>query len=168
MTRHLRDVFPVRPAALLLLVAAAGGCAGRAPGRVTGRVLLDGQPVQGGILTFMPADMRGPSVSASVDESGGYAAELPAGDMLVSFDNRTLAPPTPRAAPPLPKGLSPEIRAKLGRTDSAPAPAPPPETPARSGRYVKVPDRYYMIETANIKFTVKSGEQQHDIELTSN
>lgn len=149
-------------AAGLCLLALAGGCGRAGPGRVTGRVLLDGKPVAGGILTFVPADFRGESVAARVDESGGYSAELPAGDVLVSFDNRALAPPPPRAGPPLPKGLRPDVAAKMVR------PAPPPADPAgRAGRYVKVPDRYYSADTADLKFTVAPGDQQHDVELSS-
>jgi hypothetical protein len=56
-----------------------------------------------------------------------------------------------------------------GRRTAAPAAAPP--TPAemavgaKSGRQVKIADRYYMIETANLKFTVKRAGQR-DIELS--
>jgi hypothetical protein len=156
---------PAGLTALVLLMLAAG-CGGPAPGRVTGRVLLDGKPVLGGVLTFVPADFKGPGASATVDESGGYTVELPPGDVLVSFDNHSLAPPPPRQLPPLPKGMSPEIAAKLGGRSPG-QPAPPADPPARSGRYVKVPDRYFTAETANLKFTVTPGDQQHDIELTS-
>src|SRR5688572_2994584 len=92
-----------RLAAVALAVAAAAGCGGPAPGRVTGRVLLDGKPLPGGILTFVPADFKGQSVAAALDESGNYSVDLPAGDVLVSFDNRNLAPPPPRPPTPVPK-----------------------------------------------------------------
>lgn len=154
-----------RVATGLCLLALAVGCGRAGPGRVTGKVLLDGKPVTGGIVTFVPADFKGQSVSASLDESGVYTAELPAGEMLVSFDNHHLAPPPPRAAPPLPKGVRPDLMAKLGRT-SGPAPAPA-DGAGGSGRYVKVPEKYSMAETSGLKYTVKPGDQQFDVELSS-
>jgi hypothetical protein len=153
---------------LAVLLAVTAGCGPR-EGRVTGRVLLDGQPVPGGTLMFMTADLKGQSIATAVDESGNYSVALPAVEVVASFDNRQFAPLPPRGPTPLPKGLSPEIRSKLGRTSAPPPPPPPAETPVgtKSGRYVKIPERYYMIETAEIKFTVKPGEYQHDIELSS-
>jgi hypothetical protein len=148
-----------------LLLAAAAGCGQPAKGKLTGRVLLDGKPVSGGILMFVPADFKGQSASANVNDAGGYEVELPAGEMLVSFDNRHLAPPAPRGRPPLPKGMSPDIVAKLGGGNAAPAAAA--TDPAQSGKYVKVPEKYYMAETSNLKVTVKSGDQKHDVELSS-
>jgi hypothetical protein len=147
-------------AVTLCLIALAAGC-GQASGRVSGRVLLDGKPVQGGILTFVPANFKGQSVATKVEESGTYSVELPAGDMLISFDNRDLAPPPPRAPLPVPKGLRPDVAAKMVR------PTPPAPPPDRAGRYVKVPDRYYSADTSDLKLTVKPGEQQFDVELSS-
>src|SRR5687767_8123593 len=103
MASRCRSAFGPGPAgltALVVLVLAAGCGGGRAPGRVTGRVLLDGKPVPGGILSFVPADFKGPGASATVDESGGYTVELPPGEVLVSFDNAAFAPPPPRQLPP--------------------------------------------------------------------
>jgi hypothetical protein len=156
-----------RSAVMLLLVAAAG--CGPREGRVTGRVLFDGTPLPGGTLTFMTADLRGQSYGADVDESGNYSVVLPAGDVLVSFDNRRYAPLARRGPPPLPPGLPADIRGKLRPSSPPPAEPPPADVPAgtRSGRYVKVPERYHMVETSDLKFAVKPGEQQHDIELTS-
>jgi hypothetical protein len=152
----------------MLLLAAVVGCGSKQPGRVTGRVLLDGKPLPGGILTFISADLKGLPITATVDESGSFTADLPQGDVLASFDNRQFAPLPSRGPTPIPKGLSAEARAKMGRPPTpAPAPAEPPPPPDRVGRFVRVPERYYMIETANLKLTVSPGEQKHDIELTS-
>lgn len=168
MTRQLlaaaRRAIPV--VTLVPLLALAAGCA-PGQGRLTGHVLFDGKRVPGGTLTFVPADLKGQAVATSVDESGSYAVQLPAGEFLVSFDNQQFAPLPPRGAPPLPKGLSADVASKLGRTGAAPAPPAEPAVGAQSGRYVKVPDRYRMAETAGLKVTVKAGDQQHDVEMTA-
>ena len=80
---------------------------------------------------------------------------LPAGEMLVGVDNRPLAPrPRGGGRPPLPPGV------KLPGGQPAPAP-PPPEAPAEptSSRYIRIPDRYYQVETSGLKITVQPGEQ---------
>jgi hypothetical protein len=157
---------PCRWAIATLLLASAAGC-GPGQGRVSGRVLLDGKPVPGGFVMFVPADLHGQSLTAQLDESGKYTVQLPTGEMLISVDNRQFAPPPPRVATPIPKGIPASVLAKMGRTNAPPPPPPPAETGVRSTRYVKIPERYYQADTADLKFTVLGGEQQHDIELTS-
>jgi hypothetical protein len=145
---------------LLFLLPIVGGC-GPGQGRVTGRVLYGGKPIAGR-LTFRPADPRQNSVSAEVDERGNYEAVLPAGDVRVCFDNRELEP-LPGLGSIVPPGLSKEALEKIGK------PANPggakPNNP-RSSLYVKIPERYHDIETADLQFNVKGGPQQYDVELT--
>lgn len=151
--------------AALLLLAPAGGC-GPGQGKVTGQVRMGGKPLPGGWVTFRPADPRQNSVSAEIDQQGNYEVVLPAGEVLVSVDNTELAPPPPDFGTAFPSGISPEVAKKLGAgKQKAAAPA------ARgggkgSGRYVPIPERYYQAESSNLKFTVKNGDQKHDLDLT--
>ncbi len=153
----------------LLLLGVAAGC-GPSRGKVSGRVLYRGDPLPGGWVNFRPTDPRHNAVSARLDEEGRYEAVLPAGEVLVSIDNRHLQP-RPKlemeVAADLP--LSPDLRKNLtggkkpaqGRSESAEAdPTKPP------GRYVEIPYRYYQMETSNLQFTVSGGDQPHDFELT--
>jgi len=151
---------------LVLLLLAVAGC-GSGQGQVSGRVLLDGTPVPGGRVTFRPADGRHNSVSAELDREGNYQAVLPAGEVAVSVDNRELEP-VPSLGGGLPAGLPPEVRKALGGAKAEkPRPTAPENVPERpSGRYVKIPERYYQSETSELRFTVKGGDQKHDIELT--
>jgi hypothetical protein len=147
----------------LVLVLAAAGC-GAGEGRVSGRVLYNGRPLPGGRVTFRPADPRQNSVSAALDEGGNYTAVLPAGPVQVSVDNRELEPHASLAGL-APANLAPDVRKVLGN----PAPGKPSHpgdgSDNHAGNYVKIPDRYYDVESSGLDFTVTGGEQPHDIEL---
>ncbi|HKB00589.1 MAG TPA: hypothetical protein VKD90_00155, partial [Gemmataceae bacterium] len=91
-------------------------------------------------------------------DNRGLAAGSDAGN-----DDVTLVSGPPPGVP-----LSPEIRAKLG--GGAPAKGggrpKPKEAPAEAGKYVPIPEKYYLAETSGLKFTVKGGEQTEDFNLT--
>jgi hypothetical protein len=152
---------------LLLLLPAVAGC-GSGQGKVSGRVLYGGAPLPGGRVTFRPADPKQNSVSAELDAQGNYQVVLPAGEVKVCVDNRELEPAPPLGGTVLPPGLSPEVRKALGAgKPNRSRPNPPDDAPEKpSGRYVKIPDRYYEIETSGLQFTVEGGDQKRDIELT--
>ncbi len=153
---------------LLLVPLLAAGC-GAGEGKVVGRVLFDGAPLPGGRVTFRPADPGQNTLSAELDRQGNYEIVLPAGEVRVCVDNRELEPPPPPIASQVPATLPPEIRGKLlgaAKPDAAP-PKPAEDAPVKpSGRYVKIPERYYTVETSGLKFTVRRGDQKHDITLT--
>jgi hypothetical protein len=164
----------LRPAAvgLALVFPVLAGCA-PAIGKVSGKVTYKSQPVPGGYVTFRPADGRQNSVTAMLESDGRFATvELPAGEVMVTIDNRELEPRS--GIPSLPPGLplSPEMRAKLGSGKAAPpppaegAPASGEDVRRPSGRYLPIPTKYYDAETSGLKFTIKGGEQTLDIELT--
>jgi hypothetical protein len=156
---------------LALLFPVLAGCS-PGTGKVSGKVTYKGQPVPGGLVMFRPVDGRQNSVTVELDAEGRYSAVLPAGDVLVSVDNRELEP-RPVIAGGIPAGipLSQEARAKLGGKS---APPTGPEAGQKtgedarrpSGRYVPIPEKYCMAETSGLKFTVKGGDQPYDIELT--
>jgi hypothetical protein len=152
---------------LLLLVPVVAGCeAGQ--GQVAGRVLFDGKPLPGGRVTFRPADSRQNSVSAELDPDGNYQAVLPAGEVRACVDNRELEPRGPAIGTAVPAGLSPELRRLLGgdKPDRSPPKAPAEAAERPAGRYVPIPERYYDLETAGLQFTVKRGDQRHDLQLS--
>ena len=154
-------------AMILALVLAAGGCARTMPkGIVSGRVLLDGKPLPGGEVTFRAVAPNSTPVIVKLDENGAFpAVELPSGEVNVVVDNRKLAPPPPRGPKPIPKGLNAAARAKF----TTPANQQhSPSVAAVNGKYVPIPARYINGEaTDELKFTVRPGEQKHDIELKS-
>jgi hypothetical protein len=129
-------------------------------------VLLDGKPLPGGRVTFRPENSAFNSVSAELNEQGQYeAVQLPVGRIHVSVDNREFEPRPPRS--PISIGLPnlpPELKSKIAAAPSRPAPT----NPKPSGRFVKIPERYYISEPEDLEFIVDANMQQHDIELKSN
>jgi hypothetical protein len=151
---------------LLVFLPVVVGC-GAGQGKVSGRVLYNGEPLPGGRVTFRPADPTQNAVSAELDKQGNYEVVLPVGEVMVSVDNRELEPRGPRNAG-LPKDikLTPEITKLIGsaKADNASPPAPDKAEKA-SGKYVPIPSKYYLAETSGLTFKVQSGNQKHDIEL---
>lgn len=148
------------------LLTCALGC-GPGEGKVTGLVFFEGKPLPGGRVTFRPADPRQNTVSAEIGEAGTYQTVLPAGECAVCVDNRELEPPARFVAGP-PPGLSAEFHKAVAAAKTAkdePKPPPPPAEERPSGRYVRIPERYYTVEQSQLKFTVHQGEQQYNIDL---
>jgi hypothetical protein len=156
---------------LLLLAPLVIGC-GKANGKLSGRVLLNGTPLPGGRVTFRPADPKSNPVVVDLDEEGKYRATLPVGEVQVSVDNRELEP---RAKPIAGSSLNlpPEVRKAMGKANEAAPPTPPPaenspsSPPKPRGKYVAIPPKYYTIEDSGLKYTIEPGDHQQDIELKS-
>ena len=162
-----------------------------ASANLSGKVLLNGEPVTGGTLAFHTADSG--AYSAQIDEQGNYrAVDLPVGEVTVTVDNHYLDPSIksqtysgqgagrPGGAASSKMGNNP-MAAMYGKTMSGagggPAPAykgkgvtiaPPPEgaTIVKGGTYVPIPSIYQKQETSTIKITLVSGDNQKNIELT--
>jgi hypothetical protein len=151
-------------AILLMLV----GC-GPGEGKVSGRVLFNGAPLPGGIVTFVPSAADRNHALATLDEQGNFEAVVPGGEVQVSVDNRQLQPREPpfRGMPPgVPGGVAQKIAE--AKRQAAPKTAGTANMASQKipGKYVEIPARYYDIKTSNLKFTVQRGNQTHDIELT--
>ena len=69
---------------VLILCPFLVGCGGDSVVRVAGTVSVNGTPVQQGTIRFLPADGRGPSAEAVIQE-GRYRLELPPGNKKVAI-----------------------------------------------------------------------------------
>jgi hypothetical protein len=120
----------------------------RAPehAEVSGKVVYHNKPVTGGQVSFVAAD--GFASVGIIDEKGNYTISAPVGDVRIGIDNRGVGSKLREAAA---KGA--------GRPD---AEAPKPI----KGVYREIPAKFYTPDTSELKYTVKSGAQTHDIELT--
>lgn len=129
-----------------IAVLAVTGCGGKHGATVTGRVLLDGEPLPDdtvGTVAFFPTAGGPPATGKIGDDSSyelstGLDRSLPPGDYTVSIGAN---------APP------PSLRGK----DGGPPPTGKPLTPPR----------YRQSRTSGLQFTVDRGGNTIDIELTS-
>jgi hypothetical protein len=149
--------------ALFLLTVLAGCNSTPAPGVVSGQVLYQKKPVPGGIVMFVPTERGSKAVTAIIDESGRYELTAPVGEFKISVDNSELKPrEAPRSAPlALPKGINlPAVPKQAAAKQPAPDSAQKP-----AGKYVEIPEKYYQVERSDLRYTVTSGPQTHNIEL---
>jgi hypothetical protein len=151
--------------AALLLTVLIAGCHGPATGTVSGRVLLNGTPLPGGRITFVPVEGRN-LIVAVLTEDGTYPpVELPVGQVMVRVDNRELQQvAAPRSFTPSAPALQRALQ-KMGKGGQIPV--PPPPKPSIPGRYVKIDPKYYQAETSGLEFRVEVGASTHDFNLTS-
>jgi hypothetical protein len=147
---------------LLALLPVVAGCGGPGKAAVNGRVVYNNKPLPGGRITFRPADPKQNAVSAVLDAEGKWDAVLPVGEVQVCIDNRELQPPPAHVGGFIPPGLPADIAKTLNKP---PTPSEQPSQPIESankveklpGNYVKIPDKYYMVEGSGLHFTVEAG-----------
>jgi hypothetical protein len=143
------------PLLLLICVAAFGsvGCGGS--GTVSGKVTYQGETLRAGQVCFITADGKKSDV-ATISADGTYSiANIPTGEVkicvLTSYLAKTKSHPRPGA-------------------DSQPSDLDtghyrPPSSSDASKRFVPIPSNYEGPETTTLKYTVKSGKQEHNIVL---
>jgi len=79
---------PARLAAVLFVLGWLSGCGGEVASTVHGKVTLDGEPVSGGNIVFLPSGSSSRKAAAAI-EQGGYALAptdaLPPGEYRVEI-----------------------------------------------------------------------------------
>jgi hypothetical protein len=129
----------------LFLLLLASGCGGGKTGTVTGKVRLNGQLVPGGHVNFFPEGSANSSAKISpIKEDGSYSVSgVPVGPAKISVQGVAGAAQIPNVAPP--KGM---------------------EIPRSDRKAVYVPPKYSTTEQSGLKWDVKPGTQEYNIELT--
>lgn len=129
----------------LPLLVLATGCSDGSAGSISGKVVYQNKPLQGGKLTF--AHDKG-TFYATIAEDGTYEVDkVPVGEVriAVSSGGRSVAPPRPIRGK-----MSPQLEKKL--------------TTKPAGN-IAVPDRYRDPEKSGLTYEVHYGKQTHDIDL---
>jgi hypothetical protein len=131
----------------LLTLLALAGCSSKT-GTISGKVLLNGQPLPGGDVSFVSVDQTGKVLSsqaAPIQSDGSYSiAKVPIGPVKITVEGKAGIPKLDPAKMNIPKTALPPIR-----QESA----------------VPVPRRYGKLETTDLALTVQGGSQEHNIEL---
>ena len=132
--------------ALLVCIVLMTGCGDAGRAAVSGVVTLDGKPIPGATITFLPTqDTAAPASGGIIGEDGTYT---------VTF----------KGAPSV-GGYRVEIRGVRHKTGRM-IPAPPPSAP---GKMIEecielIPDRYN--KDTDLLVELKRGDNQHDFALT--
>jgi hypothetical protein len=139
--------------ALTLVIPLSAGCgANKGKAVVTGTVTYKGKTLKAGIVSFQTADNR--VGSARIDATGHYAVnDAPVGEAKITVT----MPSAPLATGKPPGGMA---------MKPPPGMEPPKETTSSDPRdYIPLPPKYAALNTTDLTFTVKSGENTHDITL---
>jgi hypothetical protein len=134
---------------LVAAVLALGGCR-PAASTVSGRVVYNGKPLNGGsVVMFGPGEKL---YTGLIGADGRYAiANVPPGDLRVTVKSHTAVPYNFNVGSRAPAA----VNGPKGPTEGPPpAPVPP------------IPDRYGVPEESGLAVTVGRGETTFDITLT--
>jgi hypothetical protein len=137
----------------LLLAIAAVGCSkgGRSNSAIIeGTVKYKGTKLGGGNITYYPVSGAG-SYQVSISPDGTYMlTDVPSGDALVTVETESVK----RASEKREYG-------KGGKMSPAPK-----DYQQVTGTYVEIPAKYADKDKSNLKYTVQSGKQKKDWDLT--
>jgi hypothetical protein len=153
----------------LLLLGLVAGCrsSSQTPGRITGRVTYNGQPVKAGNITFHSEDKGSYNSSLSLD--GSYeVTDLPTGPMIVTVENANFNPD--KKIPAYPgkggKGKGAAMDAERMAAEVRPGAGGPMTKEEMAARYVKIPAKYADPKKSDLTITITNGKQSKDFELT--
>jgi hypothetical protein len=138
----------------MLLFIGVLGCGSSTLPTVNGTVNYKGMPVTGGLITFHFGGDKIPAYG-SIDGSGKYFIQSPiTGQVKVTIDTESIRNSNSGAA----------LMAKMGGTKDAMPKLPGGDAVTTS--YMKIPAKYAAAEKTDLSYTVKSGPQIKDFELT--
>lgn len=143
---------------LLLPVAmafAVFGC-GSPTATVTGKVSYKGEPVKGGIVTFL-AEGKGGTQGQINEDSSYLVKDVPAGPVKICVDTSSMNPArassVPKYSPPK-DAVAPQGFGSGG-----------PDRAEMKRRYVAIPDLYADPQKTKLSTTVTGGNYTYDIKL---
>jgi hypothetical protein len=138
-----------------LTVLIGCGSSSASPGRLSGKVTVNGDPVTGGSLSIHTD--KG-SILAPISTSGTYSVtDLPVGEWKVTVDTEMLNPKHKK-----PK----DYGGKKGAMGPMPKDMKPPGAASGEGNYVEIPARYQRKDSTELSVTVTAGSQTKNFEMT--
>lgn len=148
MHRHLL----LATAAVAVVALGCGGDGTRATGQpqtganISGKVTYGGNVVGGGTVSVVSKADRSRVARGSIDATGAYSVkDAPVGEVVITVETET---------------------AKMFDPAASKGSAPPPGGPGVPNmKYVKIPAAYNNADTSKLTYSVKAGDQTHDIVL---
>jgi hypothetical protein len=143
-------------AAGLCVLSAIAGCGGAEAGQVSGKVTLNGRPLEAGKVTFYDPDRPGRNVIGDIKQDGTYRVfACPTGNVKVTV--QPLPPPAraKTAAAPAKEVYAPGSRGRVA----------PPAGKQPSSLIPAVNPKYSDPATTDLVCRVHSGPQTFDIDL---
>jgi hypothetical protein len=139
----------------LLLPLGLAGC-GSPKATVTGKITYNGEPLGNGRVMFISQTDPTKAGAGSIQPDGTYTVpDAPVGPATVTVET----------IPPAGGGSS-SLGSKAAEI-SKPPPGmnmPMPQG-GGGGKYVKIPDKYKAKDQSDLSYDVKSGKQEHNIDL---
>jgi hypothetical protein len=126
-------------AALLVVIGFAGCSSEGTKGTVEGTVTLDRQPLEQGLIRFVPADGKSQPADATIT-SGKFKAEVPVGDVRVEI-------------------TSPKVVGKMKMYDT-------PDSPTVDRIEEAIPPKYNV--NTELTMTVPKGKTEKQFDLSRN
>jgi hypothetical protein len=153
----------------LLVVAGISGCGGDGRPRtepVTGVVTLDGDPVEGALVSFSPEGGSGQSAVGTTDASGRYQlTTFRQGDGAVEGTYTLTVAKWDGVAPIPAQTEAPAEQRDYSDGDYGDAYTPPDAAPPPPPKNL-LPEKYNSPRTSELNYTVTRGENTYDIPLT--
>ncbi len=152
------------------LMAGSAGCNGGAGGLpVTGEVTLDGQPVEGAVVTFSPTDADGVPATGTTDSTGRFNLSSAVGEGVAPGSYAVSIAKT--APQDLPAGPDPRERGPLQSPEQIEAARRAAEEAAADRRApvgpATIPARYASPDTSGFTAEVAAGrENEFTFEMT--
>jgi hypothetical protein len=149
-------------ACLAFSIPALSGCSGGNAGTVSGKVTLNGQPLQGGRLKLYSSPSADP-YPISVGNDGTFSTVgVPPGEYKVTVESVTVANPMagPGAAPP--GMMTPEMEEMMrqGREKAKAEGKEYPMPGIGGGNAVTIPQQYTNPNTTTFSWTVTKGKNE--------
>lgn len=129
-------------AAVALTAVLSASCGGGSS-KVSGRITVNGQPLPDGLITFESDVGNRDAFSAAIKDGIYETGEIPAGPCKVTVIHSAVPRPT-----------------VTGGNDLVPVRS------AKDGPGITVPVKYHKSETSGLTYTVKSGANTYDQDLT--
>ena len=149
----------------LSLIIVAAGCG--AKGTVTGKVTYQGKTLRMGTVNYVN-EKTGKTYTGTIGDDGTYTVkQVPAGPAKISVVSRPVSMGGE-------KGGNRGTGAPRGATFKPPKDAPQDTKPKDMGaldpteqnkKHIPIPEKYEHVDTSELTYEVKSGSQDHPIEL---